>query len=135
MKMQRLLITLTVVNLGLLLFLLLTHIGPAVATSVAPVVRGRALEIVDEQGRVRASIQVQPAATFQPTGKQYPETVILRLIDPQGRPEVKIVASEQGGGLSFVGESDAIHVLLEANGTDSALKLTNKDGRQQLIKP
>jgi hypothetical protein len=69
---------------------------------------------------------------------QYPfvpvraKTVILRLIDPNGRPEVKIVASEQGAGLSFVGDSDATQVLLEADGTDSSLKLTNKDGRQQL---
>jgi hypothetical protein len=135
MKLQRLLIVLTVVNLGLLIFLLLSHIGPTLANSVAPVVRGRALEIVDEQGRVRASIKVQPAETFQPTGKQYPETVILRLIDPNGRPEVKIVASEQGAGLSFVGDSDATQVLLGADGAESSLKLTNKDGRQQLVKP
>ncbi len=135
MKMQRLLIVLTVVNLGLLIFLLLSHIGPALAHSVAPVVRGRALEIVDEQGRVRASIKVQPAETFKPTGKPYPETVILRLIDANGRPEVKIVASEQGAGLSFVGDSDATQVLLGTDGTESSLKLTNKDGRQQLVKP
>jgi hypothetical protein len=135
MKLQRLLIVLTVVNLGLLIFLLLSHIGPTLANSVAPVVRGRALEIVDEQGRVRASIRVQPAETFQLTGKQYPETVILRLIDPNGRPEVKIVASEQGAGLSFVGDSDATQVLLGADGAESSLKLTNKDGRQQLVKP
>jgi hypothetical protein len=45
------------------------------------------------------------------------------------------VASEQGAGLSFVGDSDATQVLLAADGTDSSLKLTNKDGRQQLIKP
>ena len=135
MKIHRLLIALTVVNLGLLLFLLLSQIGPTPANSAAPVVRGRALEIVDDQGRVRASIKVQPAETFKPTGRKYPETVVLRLIDPNGRPEVKIVASEQGGGLSFVGASDATQVLLEADGTDSSLKLANKDGRQQLIKP
>ena len=135
MKIQRLLIALTVVNLGLLIFLLLSHIGPALANSVAPVVRGRALEIVDDQGRVRASIKVQPAETFKLTGKKYPETVIIRLIDPNGRPEVKLVASEQGAGLSFVGDSDATQVLLEADGTDSSLKLRNNDGRQQLVKP
>jgi hypothetical protein len=48
---------------------------------------------------------------------------------------VKIVASEQGAGLSFVGDSDATQVLLQAEGKDSYLKLTNKDGRQQLVKP
>lgn len=135
MKIQRLLIALTVVNLGLLMYLLLSQIGPALANSVAPVIRGRALEIVDDQGRVRASIKVQPAETFKPTGKKYPETVILRLIDANGRPEVKLAASEQGAGLSFVGDSDATQVLLEADRTDSSLKLRNKDGRQQLLKP
>lgn len=78
---------------------------------------------------------MQPAETFKLTGKKYPETVILRLIDPHGRPEVKIVASEQGAGLSFVGDSDATQVLLAADGRESSLKLTNKDGRQQLVTP
>jgi hypothetical protein len=35
MTMQRLLLALTVVNLGLLIFLLLSHIRPALANSVA----------------------------------------------------------------------------------------------------
>ena len=61
MKTQRLLIALTVVNMGLLIFLLVSHRVPALANDVAPVVRGRALQIVDDQGRVRASINVLPA--------------------------------------------------------------------------
>lgn len=36
MKIQRLLIGLTVVNLGLLIYLLLSHIGPAPAANVLP---------------------------------------------------------------------------------------------------
>jgi hypothetical protein len=57
------------------------------------------------------------------------------LIDPNGRPEVKIVASEQGGGLSFVGDSDATRVLLHADRAESSLRLTNNAGRQRLIEP
>jgi len=138
MKIQRLMTVLTVANLGLLIFLL-SRIGSPLANSGtpsgAPVIRVRALEIVDDQGRVRASIQVLPAETFKPTGEKYPETVILRLIDPNGRPEVKITASERGGGLGFAGDSDTTQVLLEADGTHSSLKLTNKDEQQQLVKP
>jgi hypothetical protein len=81
---------------------------------------------------------VHPAdKTFKmPDGKiGYPETVMFRLIDPNGRPEVKLGASEQGGGLGLIGVSDTTHIILQAEGTDSSLKLTNKDGRQQLIKP
>jgi hypothetical protein len=135
MNAQRFLLALTIANLGLLTYLLIPQSGPAMANSAAPVIRGRALEIVDEQGRVRASINVLPAGTFKPTGKRYPETVILRLIDANGRPEVKIAASEQGAGLSFVGDSDATQVVLQADEGDSSLKLANKDGRQQLVKP
>jgi DNA-binding IclR family transcriptional regulator len=61
MNFQRLGVVLTAVNLGLLLFVLgaLAQIRPTVAAQdVAPVLRGRALQIVDEQGRVRASLNV-----------------------------------------------------------------------------
>ncbi len=132
---QRLLIALTIVNSALLVFLLLPHVAPALANSTTPVLRGRALEIVDDQGRVRASIKVHAAETFAPTGQKYPETVMLRLIDPNGRPEVKIGASVQGGGLGLVGRADATQVILQAEEADSSLKLANEDGKQQLVKP
>jgi hypothetical protein len=54
MKIQRLLIVLTLVNLALLIFTL-AQMRPAAAQSATPVLRGRALEIVDDHGRVRAS--------------------------------------------------------------------------------
>ncbi len=106
MKMQRLLIALTVVNLGLLLLMLVivAQNRVAIAEDVAPMLRGRALEINNGQGRVRASIKVQPASTVN--GKTYPENVILRLVDQNGRPEVKPGASEQGAGLGLGGASD-----------------------------
>src|SRR4051812_43026768 len=137
MKTQRLAIVLTAINFVVLIFNL-AHPRPATAGGVAPVLRGSALEIVDDHGKVRASITVYPAnQTFKmPDGKTgYPETVVFRLIDPNGRPEVKLAASAQGGGLGFVGDSDSTQVLLQAEGKDSSLKLTNQDGRQQLFKP
>ena len=87
MKSQRVLFALTALNLLLLLSILFSPTAPALAsTGISPLLRGRALEIVDDQGRVRASIKLHPAQTFKPTGRRYPETVMLRLIDPQGRP-------------------------------------------------
>jgi len=129
------LLALSVANLILLVFLLLSRAEPALANPGVPVLRGSALEIVDGRGRVRASIKVQPAEVFEPTGRKYPETVVLRLIDPHGRPEVKIVASEEGGGLSLVGGSDDTRAQLHAEDTESLLRLTNQAGREQLIKP
>ena len=134
MKNQKLLTVLTGVNLALLIFLLAQMVWPVGAQVAGSVLRGRALEIVDAQGRVRAGIKVQPAGTT-PNGEPYPETVMFRLIDPNGRPFVKVGGSEQGAGLSFVGDSDVTHIVLKAQGAESSLKLTNKDGRQHLLKP
>src|ERR1700682_113369 len=136
MKMQRLLIVLTLVNLGLLVLLLLSHIGPASANGAAPVLRGRALEIVDELGRVRASLNVLPASK-QPNGETSSETVLLRLITERGRPSVKIGASEQSAGVSFAGPSGTkdTYVILEAKGMTTSLRLRNEDGREQIVKP
>lgn len=147
MKTQRILIALTVINLGLAVFLLAqirrVDAGSVEARgvesdNVSPVLRGRELEIVDDKGRVRASIKIHPGdPKFKmPDGKiGYPETVMFRLIDPNGRPEVKLGASVEGGGLGLIGETDTTHALLQAEGADASLKLTNKAGKQQLIKP
>lgn len=146
MKTQRILIAMTVINVGLTMFLLAqirrvdagsveTRVG---SDGVAPVLRGRELEIVDDKGRVRASIKIHEGDPKykMPDGKiGYPETVMFRLIDPNGRPEVKLGASVEGGGLGLIGETDTTHALLEAEGPDALLKLTNKAGKQQMIKP
>ena len=131
MKTHILVAALTVLNVGLVTIQLVRAADPASAE--AAVLRGRALEIVDERGRVRASIKVQPASTS--AGLGYPETVMLRLIDADGRPSVKIGGSAQGGAVGLVGDNDATHILLNAEGAETVLKLTNKDGRQQLMKP
>jgi len=136
MKTQRLLIVLTFANLALLIFLF-TQLPPAVvAREATPVLRGRALEIVDARGEVRASITVHPANTRK-GGEHYPETVLLRLITERGRPSVKISASEQLTGLAFAGPTGTkeTSVQLGAQGTDSSLKLRNENGRAYLVTP
>jgi hypothetical protein len=86
-KNQRLLTALAVLNLGLL-----THqvARPRLLSAQEPaqVLRGRALGIVDERGKVRARLSGSPGAPRHklPNGDPYPETVLLRLIDPNGRP-------------------------------------------------
>jgi len=135
MKIQRVLIVLTLANLVLLVFTL-ARLSPTVTESTAPVLRGRGLEIVDERGNVRASIKVFPASV-QPNGEPYPETVLLRLITEKGRPSVKISASEQAALSTLVGPSDTsnTYVQLGAKGTTSSLTLKDEDGREQFIKP
>src|SRR5947199_10377240 len=98
MRLQHFTAILAIVNLSLLI-LLLGHLNPASAQEPAPVLRGRALQIVDDAGQVRASLNVLPA------GDQSPETVLLRLITEQGRPSVKISASEEYSAVTVVGPS------------------------------
>src|SRR6266498_1999771 len=130
MQTQSLLILLTAVNLGLLCYQSATPRPSMAATADVPtVIRGRALEIVDDRGRVRASLSVlpeDPKVTWN--GKPYPETVLLRLMSPDGRPNVKLGASKLGSGLLIGGESDPTYVQVIAEGGESAVKLINKDG-------
>lgn len=60
MKTQRLAIALTVVNLVLLLFTM-TQVRSTTAQTVTPILRGRALEVVDERGVVRARLGMKGA--------------------------------------------------------------------------
>jgi hypothetical protein len=134
-KLQRLTIMLTAFNLIVLAFGLV-QLRPAVAQEVAPVLRARGLEIVDDQGRVRAEIKVLPA---QPTLKMpdgttgYPETVQLRLISSQNSPHVKLGATEDGAGLVLGGERGYAQLL--SRRTDPFIKIVTKDGRERTIKP
>ena len=137
MKTQRLLVVITVLNILLLLFTL-GQTRAVIAQGTAPVLRGRALEIVDDRGRVRASIKIQPAdPKFKmPDGTVgYPETVLLRLMDSRGRPNIKMGASIDGSGLLVAGNADPTYVQILAQGKKTSLKLINKDGRERVIEP
>src|SRR5690349_5047891 len=137
MRTQRIVFALTVANLGLLLWQVMHPHGIA-ATEIAPVLRGRELQLVDAHGRVRAEIKVLPhdPAVKMPDGTTgYPETVLLRLIDSQGRPNVKIATTEDGAGVSLGGDSDPTNIQLMSRGTNTLLKLVNKDGHEYVVKP
>ena len=137
MKTEKLLIALTAVNLGLLGYQAAKpHLAGAAPADVPAVLRGSGLEIVDARGRIRASIAVLPEdPKVLWKGKPYPETVLLRLISAEGRPNVKLGASQKGAGLVIGGESDPTYVQVLADGGESTLKLINKDSTQRVIKP
>jgi hypothetical protein len=127
---------LTAVNVVIAVLGISQHFAPAQAQSEPQVLRGRALEIVDREGRVRASIQVLPASRTA-AGEPQSETVLLRLITEQGRPTVKLGASEPTSGLSFAGPTGTrnAYVILQTSGHQSLLRLRNEDGREQRLAP
>jgi hypothetical protein len=139
MKLQPVLIALTLVNAALLTGILVRP-QPSQAQAVNGVLRGKALEIVDDKGKVRASITIFPAdpKVKMPDGSTgYPETVLFRLISPEGKPNVKIQATTIGGGLGFSGSNDPSYVqlgFLPAAGGPQ-LKMTSQSGREQIVKP
>jgi hypothetical protein len=136
MKSQRAIVALVVLNL-LFLTVQLAHGRSTRADPVVDVLRGHALELVDDKGRVRAEIKILPALpnVKMPDGTTgYPESVQIRLISSTGSPHVKLGASEDGAGLVLGGEKGAYTQLL-SRGSEPFVKILTADGREKVIKP
>ena len=135
MRASRGLVALTAVNFVLLAVLLLQQFRPVFAESQPSILRGSGLQIVDSQGRVRASISViEPQKSGD---SEQAETVLLRLITEKGRPSVKLAASEPNSGLSFAGPTGTkdTYVILHSKDRKSELKLRSEDGQEQILSP
>jgi len=128
MKIQRLAIALTAINF---LLLLLTVAQARTAQTVTPILRGRALELVDDRGQVRSRLNVERNGE-----------VVLRLLDKNGTIRVKLGADEDGSGLVLLDEATepAIHVIARRTGTaerptTTSLTLRGPGGQQRVIRP
>jgi hypothetical protein len=135
MTRTQFLAALTLVNLGLLAYQLVQETRVS-AQDVAPVLRGRALEIVDEQGRIRASI------TRYGGGPTYSDIVVFRLHDRQGKPMVKLDTHEagpgatmKGSGLGLLGESDDTQAFIGTSAGMSKVDLKNGNGERRQFQP
>ena len=135
-RTHRLSLGLTLLNLALLAVLVLSHAATAFGNpQEPPVLRGRGLEIVDSQGRIRAQILVHGPEMVG--GVRYPETVLFRLADPNGGPLVKLTVAANGSALRL---SDGINggnggVELYARDTASFVRVVSKSDRIQMLRP
>ena len=130
----RLLTALTIVNLVILLVVVFLISSSSKSDVLPTVVKARAFELVDSNGKIRAEIKVLPAEpdVKMPDGtKGYPETVILRLIDSKGGPNVKLSATEDGSGMVLGGDSGYVQVLSRSK--NPQIKLASKDGKEQVL--
>jgi hypothetical protein len=130
---QRLGVGLTLLNATLLILLLVTQFRSVSGSqAVVPVLRGRSLEIVDDQGRVHAQILIHGPETVN--GIRYPETVLFRMADPISGPVVKLTAAANGSAL---GLSDDAHGGVQLYGRDTAsfVRVVDKQGRQRIVRP
>jgi hypothetical protein len=123
MERYRLVIGLTGINV-VLGIALLVHSHRVFAAADSGTIRGRAFELIDERGRVRAQLNVESNG----------ETV-FRLRDSKGEIRVKIGAGGDGSGLLLVDGSTepGIHMLAKSTGT--SVTLTNSGGQRRVITP
>lgn len=127
---------LALLNAMLLAALIASHVQSLSAAQDLPVLRGRGLEIVDNQGRVRVSIIVHGPETVN--GRQYPGAAVLRMGNPQFGPGVKLAASDSGGaGLGLAAERlpDGRSVGVQLHANDARVVLINSKGRERIFIP
>jgi hypothetical protein len=112
MKMNQLAVTLTIINLMLLVIILLQD--PITTPSAnADVLRAGAIELIDERGQVRARLNVEPDGE-----------VVFRLLDGEGTIRVKLGASKDGSGLLLLNELTEPGIQLLANRDSTQITLT-----------
>jgi hypothetical protein len=129
MKLQRFLVVLLVVNF-VLLALLFTRQRASAAQAIDPILRARALELVDARGRVRSRLNVEPGGE-----------VVFRLFDQTGTIRVKLGAGEDGSGLVLNDETTepGVHIVARrapvAERKTTSITLTGSGERQRVITP
>ena len=133
MKAQRLALVLTVINFMLMLLLLtVMQARSTSAQTVTPLLRARALELVDERNVVRVRLNVKESE--------------LNLFDKSGIIRVKLGAGADGSGLVLSeGGTDAsrgyVQIIARQTGlsqsipTTTSITLKGSDGRQRVITP
>src|SRR5260221_3114112 len=133
MASTRWLMIVTILNLGLLAALIVRPLVAGEAGTAAPTLRAQGLDIVDAQGRVRASIHVVPAGparyadgTIQKDAQPAPETVLFRLIRPDGRPTVKIGTTERGSAMTLGGGVDPTYIVVNSHGCEVSIALNDR---------
>jgi len=130
MNNKHLMVALTGVNVAMVAF---NHFPTPVAAQQPPgLIRASGLEIVDTQGRVRASISVQPSTIVD--GRAYPETVLLRLTDPRRGPIVKLTAAADGAALGLSNHAaGGIRVMAKEDRT--FIEVSRGAGQTRMIEP
>lgn len=123
MNTNRLALGLTVINL-VLLIVLGAQSRLIAAQTVPEVLRVRAFELVDDEGKVRAQLNVEPEGG-----------VVFRLRDENETIRVKLGASAEGSGLVLINDrtEPGVHIITDQNG--SSLTLMEEDGSKEIIRP
>ena len=118
MRSHRVLIGLMAIN-AIATVLLLAHATRAAGASDLETVRARAIELIDQNGQVRAQLDVE-------TGGE----VVLRLRDAKGDIRVKLGAGADGSGLLLLDASTEPGIQMLAKENGASVTLVHKDQRR-----
>lgn len=123
MESRRLVVGLAGLNVALVVGMLVQ--GHRVSAAGDPgTVRARAVELVDERGRVRAQLNVEADGE-----------AVFRLRDSNGEIRVKLGAGGEGSGLLLLDGSTEPGIQMLARKGGSSVTLTNSGGQRRVIAP
>ena len=122
MKTKASIISLVALNI-VLLVCMAAQSKPDGQQGVQSIVRARAIELVDEKGRVRASLNVATNGE-----------AVFRLRDSDETIRVKLGASKEGSALLLLDDSTnpGLHVISRQGTT---MTLFDSDGRKRIVEP
>lgn len=90
--------------------------------SVAQVIKAQRIELVDEHGKIRASLKYEEGET------------IFRLMDADGTIRVKLGGGRDGSGLVLLNDSTEVGIQALAKSNEAFLKI-EEDGKKVTIEP
>ena len=123
MKARRLIVLLTTINTAILAVLVIRS-ASLFAASDPETVRAKAIELVDQQGRVRAQLNVEPNGE-----------AVFRLRDARGEIRVKLGADGAGSGLILLDGATEPRIHMLAKDSGISMTLTSKGGQRRVIAP
>ena len=130
-RTNRLGLLLTIVNLIFLGVLLAQTSKEAVAGDDTSTLRGRALELLDGDGKVRVQVNVEPNGE-----------AVFRMRDASGAIRVKLGAGNSGSGLVLLDEKTepGVQIIARRSATPSgtlttSIGLNGAEGKRRVITP
>jgi hypothetical protein len=96
----------------------------ASAASVPDMVRARVIELVDQDGQVRAQLKVESDGE-----------AVFRLRDSKGEVRVKLAAGEDGSGLVLLDGSTEPSIQMLAKSAATSVTLSNRGGQRRVLTP
>jgi hypothetical protein len=108
----------------LVLFCLAAEPKREIPQNTPGVLRARAFELVDDAGKIRASITVETNGS-----------AVFRMRDAEGTIRVKIDAKETGSGLLLLDETTNPGVQVLAGRDGTRMTIVNQNGAKRVIEP